>query len=160
MSRSLLAVASALSLSACQISAVSTKPDTAPEPSTNIEYVVSSGPAAALPFSPAVRVGNILYLSGQLGTDPATGALVPGGIAAETRQAMLNIKSLVEANGSSMDRVAKCTVMLADINDWAAMNAVYVTFFPNHKPARSAFGTSGLARNGRAEIECMAVAGP
>ncbi len=121
------------------------------------DYVVAAGSAASLPFSPVVRVGNLLYLAGQLGTD-SKGQLVPGGIAAETRQIMENIKTLVVANGSSMDRVVKCTVMLADINEWAAMNAVYVTYFPNHKPARSAFGTSGLARNGRAEIECMALA--
>ena len=100
----------------------------------------------------------MLYLSGQLGVDPATGKLVQGGIGEETRQAMENIKTLVEANGSSMERVVKCTVMLADIKEWGAMNAVYVTFFPSHKPARSAFGTSGLALGGRAEIECLAVA--
>ncbi|MDQ6718383.1 MAG: Rid family detoxifying hydrolase [Gemmatimonadota bacterium] len=122
------------------------------------EYVTAPGASSSLPFSPVVRVGNMLYLAGQLGTD-SKGQLVPGGIAAETRQIMENIKALVFANGSSMDRVVKCTVMLADINEWAAMNAVYVTYFPNHKPARSAFGTSGLARNGRAEIECMALAG-
>jgi 2-iminobutanoate/2-iminopropanoate deaminase len=157
MRRSLIAVASAISLSACQVSVVNRKPDTVPQPSADVDYVVPSGAAASLPFSPVVRVGNVLYLAGQLGTDPATGALVSGGIGPETRQAMQNIKALVEANGSSMDRVVKCTVMLADINEWAAMNAVYVTFFPTHKPARSAFGTSGLARGGRAEIECMAV---
>ena len=155
-----LVLAAPLFLCACQVavgrSGGVTPVVTAP---TEVEFVVPSGAAAALPFSPVVRVGNILYLAGQLGTDPATGALVPGGIAAETRQAMENIKALVIANGSSMDRVVKCTVMLADINEWAAMNAVYVTFFSNHKPARSAFGTSGLARNGRAEIECIAVAG-
>ena len=160
MRRAMLFVASPLILAACQVSVVNKKPDTAPVPSSDVEFVVPSGPAAALPFSPVVRAGNVLYLAGQLGTDPATGALVPGGIAAETRQVMQNIKSVVEANGSSMDRVVKCTVMLADINEWGAMNAVYVTFFPNHKPARSAFGTSGLARNGRVEIECIAVAGP
>ena len=143
---------------ACQVSVVNRKPDEAMAvtPSTDVEYVVPTGAAATLPFSPVVRVGNVLYLAGQLGTS-STGALVQGGIAAETRQAMENIKTLVLANGSSMDRVVKCTVMLADINEWGAMNAVYVTYFPNHKPARSAFGTSGLARNGRAEIECVAL---
>jgi 2-iminobutanoate/2-iminopropanoate deaminase len=149
-----------IALSACQVSVVNRNPN-APTPAvtSDVEYVTPTGAASTLPFSPVVRVGNVLYLAGQLGTD-ATGKLVPGGIAAETRQAMDNIKALVEANGSSMDRVVKCTVMLADINEWAAMNAVYVTYFPNHKPARSAFGTSGLARNGRAEIECMALVGP
>ncbi len=121
-----------------------------------IRFIAPAGAAATLPFSPAVRVGNTLYLAGQIGTD-STGRLVAGGIEAETRQIMTNIKRLVEANGSSMDRVVKCLVMLADIGEWARMNSVYVTFFPTHKPARSAFGSSGLALNARAEIECIAV---
>lgn len=108
-----------------------------------------------LPFSAAVRVGDILYLSGQLGTDSA-GTLVPGGIEPETRQAMENIRAVVEANGSSMDRVVKCLVMLADMREWGAMNGVYVTFFPDHLPARSAMGASGLALGARVEIECIA----
>ena len=120
-----------------------------------VKYIVPTGAAATLPFSPAVRVGHMLYLSGQLGTD-STNRLVPGGIEAETRQTMTNIKRLLEANGSSMDRVVKCLVMLADIAEWGRMNTVYVTFFPTHRPARSALGASGLALNGRVEIECMA----
>jgi len=139
-------------LTACQAN-LNVTPSPAPD------YIVPSGAASTLPFSSAVRAGSMLYLSGMLGTDPATNRLVPGGIAAETRQAMENIKAAVEANGSSMDRVVKCTVMLADIKEWGAMNAVYITFFPNHKPARSAFGASGLALGGRAEIECIALAG-
>jgi 2-iminobutanoate/2-iminopropanoate deaminase len=119
-----------------------------------VQWIAPAGAAASLPFSPAVRVGNLLYLSGQLGTD-STG-LVPGGIEAETRQALSNIKKLLEANGSSMDNVVKCLVMLADIGEWARMNTVYVTFFPVHKPARSAFGATGLALGGRLEIECIA----
>ena len=78
------------------------------------------------------------------------------GIGPETRQTLTNIKNTLEANGSSMDRVFKCTVMLADIAEWPAMNEVYVTFFPGNKPARSAFGTSGLAMGARVEIECIA----
>lgn len=120
-----------------------------------VRYITRPGAMASLPFSPAVRVGHVLYLSGQLGTD-STGKLVPGGIEAETRQALTNIKTLLEANGSSMDHVVKCLVMLADIGEWARMNTVYVTFFPINKPARSAFGTSGLALGGRTEIECIA----
>jgi 2-iminobutanoate/2-iminopropanoate deaminase len=121
-----------------------------------VQWIGPTGAAAAnLPFSPAVRVGNLLYLSGQLGTD-STGKLAPGGIEAETRQALTNIKKLLEANGSSMDHVVKCLVMLADIGEWARMNTVYVTFFPVHKPARSAFGATGLALGGRLEIECIA----
>lgn len=120
-----------------------------------VQWIAPAGAAANLPFSPAVRVGNVLYLSGQLGTD-STGKLAPGGIEAETRQALSNIKKLLEANGSSMDLVVKCLVMLADIGEWARMNTVYVTFFPVHKPARSAFGATGLALGGRLEIECIA----
>ncbi|HEV8599865.1 MAG TPA: RidA family protein [Gemmatimonadales bacterium] len=120
-----------------------------------VQWIAPAGAAATLPFSPAVRVGNLLYLSGQLGTD-STGKLAPGGIEAETRQALTNIKKLLEANGSSMDQVVKCLVMLADIGEWARMNTVYVTFFPVHKPARSAFGATGLALGARLEIECIA----
>jgi 2-iminobutanoate/2-iminopropanoate deaminase len=113
----------------------------------------------SLPFSEAVRVGDMLYLSGQLGTD-STGHLVPGGIGPETRQALSNIAAALARHGSSLDRVVKCTVMLADISEWAAMNAVYVTFFGSHRPARSAFGTSGLALGARLELECMALVSP
>jgi reactive intermediate/imine deaminase len=108
-----------------------------------------------LPFSEAVRVGDMLYLSGQLGTDSA-GRLVPGGIGPETRQALSNIADALTRHGSSLDRVVKCTVMLADITEWAAMNEVYLAFFGSHRPARSAFGTSGLALGARLELECIA----
>jgi 2-iminobutanoate/2-iminopropanoate deaminase len=120
-----------------------------------VQWIVPAGAPATLPFSPAVRVGNVLYLSGQLGVD-STGKLAPGGIEAETRQTLTNIKRLLEANGSSMDHVVKCLVMLADIGEWARMNTVYLTFFPVHKPARSAFGATGLALGARLEIECIA----
>ncbi len=120
-----------------------------------VEYLTTPRPRPA-PFSDAVRVGDMLYLSGKLGTDNS-GKLVPGGIQAETRQTMENIKSLLERSGSSLDHVVKCTVMLADMGEWGAMNEVYVTFFaPDRRPARSAFGVSGLALNARVEIECMA----
>ena len=109
-----------------------------------------------LPFSEAVRVGNMLYLSGQLGTD-STGKLVPGGIGPETRQTLSNIAAALTRHGSSLDRVVKCTVMLADITEWAPMNEVYVAFFGAHRPARSAFGTNGLALGARLELECMAL---
>jgi len=109
------------------------------------------------PFSPAVRVGDLLYLSGQVGTD-SSGSLVAGGVEPETRQALENIRDVLARTGSSMDRVVKCTVMMADMKEWPAMNGVYATFFPTHRPARSAFGTTGLALNARLEIECIAVA--
>ncbi|HNP65688.1 MAG TPA: Rid family hydrolase [Woeseiaceae bacterium] len=108
-----------------------------------------------LPFSSAVRVGNTLYLSGNLGTLPGTLELVEGGIGPETRQTMENIKSVLEAFGSSMDEVVKCTVFLVNIDEWGAMNEVYTTYFKN-PPARSALGASGLALGASVEIECIA----
>ena len=112
---------------------------------------------ASLPFSSAVRTGNLLFLSGQIGVD-ATG-LVPGGIRAEVRQTMENIRTVLETSGSSLSRVVKCTVFLADIADYAAMNEVYRSYFPQNPPARSTIAASGLAFGARAEIECIAAVG-
>ncbi len=112
-----------------------------------------SSPSA--PFSRAVRVGNLLFLAGQLGTDDS-GQLVSGGIQPETKQTLENIRDLLAQNGLRMDRVAKCTVFLADMAEWGKMNEVYVTFFPGQKPARSALGTNGLVYGARVEIECIA----
>ena len=113
-----------------------------------------AGPAR--PFSPAVRANGFVFLAGQLGTG-GDGRLVPGGIQPETRQAMENVRAVLARAGSSLDRVVKCTVFLADMGEWAAMNEVYVTFFPEgRRPARTAAGASGLALNARVEIECMA----
>lgn len=118
-----------------------------------VEYLTSARPSA--PFSDAVRVGHMLYLSGKLGTDSS--GLVSGGIKAETKQTLENIRSVLERSGSSFNEVVKCTVMLADMSEWGAMNEVYVTFFAKDRlPARSAFGVSGLALNARVEIECLA----
>jgi len=111
------------------------------------EYLNSS---ARTPLSEGVRYGGILYLSGKLGVRSERG------IGPETRAALQSINDALETHGSSMDRVLKCTVMLADMAEWAAMNEVYAEFFPENKPARSAFGASGLAADGRVEIECMA----
>ena len=127
------------------------------EGNTTVEYL--SNPAAAsarLPFSEAVRVGSLLFLSGQLGVVPGTMELVPGGIQAETRQTLENIKATLTRQGSSMERVVKCTVFLADMSEWKAMNEVYVEYFPVNLPARSAFGAAGLALGARTEIECIA----
>lgn len=109
-----------------------------------------------LPFSSAVQVDDTLYLSGNLGNVPGKNELVPGGIEAETRQTMDNIKTVLDTFGSSLDKVVKCTVFLADMQEWPAMNAVYRTYFDN-PPARSALGASGLALGARVEIECIAV---
>ncbi len=111
-----------------------------------------------LPFSAAVRVGDMLYLSGQVGNLPGSTELAPGGIGPETRQTMENVKMVVEKYGSSMDHIVKCTIFLADMAEWDAMNEVYVTFFkPDKLPARSALGVNGLALGARIEIECIAL---
>jgi reactive intermediate/imine deaminase len=113
-------------------------------------------PQSTAPFTPAVRVGNMLYLSGQIGTKD--GKIVPGGIGAETKQTLQNIKDVLEKAGSDMEHVVKCTVFLADMKEWPAMNDVYRTMFTAGKfPARSAFGATGLALDARTEIECIAV---
>ncbi len=138
-------------------------PELAPppaSPSPEPVYLTSETTASMnLPFSDAVRVGHLLFLSGQIGNIPGTTDLAPGGIQGEARQTMENIKAVLEANGSSMDRVFKATVMLADIAEWPAFNEVYVTYFPGHKPARSAFAGSGLAFGARCEVEVIATVG-
>ena len=121
----------------------------------SVEYL-GGRPGGA--FSEAVRVGHTLYLTGKLGTAPGQG-LVEGGIQAETRQTLTNIGEALERYGSSMEEVVKCTVFLADMAEWGAMNEVYVEFFPAHKPARSAVGVNGLALGARVEIECIATVG-
>ena len=112
----------------------------------------------ALPFSDAVRVGDTLYLSGQLGIGPD--GKLPDGIAAQTKQALDNVGAILKRAGLKYTDVFHCTAMLKDMADWPAMNAVYVTYFPEGKrPARSAFGASGLALGGLIELECQAYAG-
>jgi reactive intermediate/imine deaminase len=140
-----VALAAALAVSACG------RPET-----LEVEFMPSPRPNAV--FSPAVRVGDMLYLSGQIGTDSAN-RLVPGGIQAEGRQALNNVKATLERYGSSLDRVVKCTVFLADIKDYDAFNEIYVSYFRTRRPARSAMAASGLALGARVEIECLAVVG-
>ncbi|MCG8606684.1 Rid family detoxifying hydrolase [bacterium] len=110
-----------------------------------------------LPFSEAVRVNNMLYLSGQIGNLPGQMKLVEGGIEAETRQTLENIKATLQRYGADLDDVVKCTVFLADIDEWPKLNDVYKTYFTKHYPARSAVAGSGLALGARVEIECIAV---
>ena len=125
--------------------------------SQEIEYINSSeSKKKNYPFSEATVVNDIIYLSGQIGT-LENGKLIDGGIKAETRQTMLNIKSVLEKNGSSLEKVFKCTCMLADIKDWGEMSIEYKKFFTKNMPARSAFAGSGLALNAKIEIECWAV---
>lgn len=124
---------------------------------TSVQAQVEFRPApnALGPFTEAVRVGNLLYLSGMIGAD-SSGKLAPGGIKAETKQVLENIRTALRRNGLDMDRVVKCTAFLADISEWPAMNEVYVTFFPGNKPARSAFGGVQLVLGARMELECIA----
>lgn len=114
--------------------------------------------ALALPFSEAVRVGDLIFVSGQIGNPPGSLELAPGGIRAEAQQALDNIAAILERHGSSLARVVKCTVFLLDMGEWPALNEVWVRAFPN-EPARSALGASGLAKGARVEIECIAAAG-
>jgi len=121
---------------------------------TGPDYLPSAG--APRPYSPVVRANGFVFLAGQLGTD-STGRLAPGGIQPETRQALTNVRALLLRGGSSMDRVVKCTVFLADVREWAAMNEAYTTFFPAGRyPARTALGVAGLPMDARVEIECLA----
>lgn len=148
LKRSLLLGAAALLMTGQALGADPAKAD--------LEYLNPSPESAkAWPFSDAVRVGDLLFVSGKLGNVPGTMDLAPGGIQGETRQTMENIKNTVERYGGSMDRPVKCTVFLADIAEWGAMNEVYKEYFPNNRPARSALGVSGLALNARVEIECI-----
>jgi reactive intermediate/imine deaminase len=116
--------------------------------------------AARLPFSAAVRVGDVLYLSGCLGNVPGKMELVPGGMEAEAHQTMENVRAVLTENGLTFDDVFKCTVMMADMKKWADFNKVYVSYFkPDRLPARSAFGASALALGAQVEVECMAYVG-
>lgn len=108
-----------------------------------------------VPYSDMVETNGLLFLSGQIGMDHSTRTLVEGGIEAETRQCIENIKAVLEYHNSSLDNVVKCTVILKDIEDFAAFNDIYKTYFPN-KPARTTFAASGLAANARIEIDVIA----
>jgi 2-iminobutanoate/2-iminopropanoate deaminase len=130
-----------------------------PLPAQDRQVVRPPGSATGLPFSPAVRIGNMLYLSGQIGVLPGTRQLADTGIAGQTRQALENAKAVLVYAGSSLERVVRCTVFLADIRDFAAMNAVYAIYFPQDPPARSTVAVSGLALGARVEIECVATVG-
>ena len=155
MRRTSLAAACLLTV-ACTVEAPQSTPPASMKPA--IEHINMTEPWP-YPFSSAVRAGNLLFLSGQIGARVENGApvLVPGGIEAEARQALDNIKAIVERAGSSMDRVVKCSVMLADMKDWPKLNDIYATYFPGQKPARSAWGANGLALGARVEIECTAM---
>jgi 2-iminobutanoate/2-iminopropanoate deaminase len=116
-----------------------------------------SAPAAVGPYSQGIRYGNLVYTAGQLGMDPQTGALVEGGIQAQTRQALTNIQAVLEAAGVSLADVVKTTVFLQDIGDFQAMNAIYAQFFASNPPARSAVQVAALPLGGLVEIEAVAI---
>lgn len=112
---------------------------------------------ASVPFPEGVRVGSLLFLSGQLGNLPGTLSLVPGGLRAETRQTLENIRTILRGQGLDLQHLVRCTVMLADMADWPAFNEVYRECFGSTPlPARSALGCNGLALGARVEIECIA----
>ena len=114
-------------------------------------------PKAIGPYSQAIRMGNLLFCSGQIPLDPATGQLVIGDIAAQTRQVFANLGAVLAEGGASFNHVARTTVYLADMTDFAAMNEVYGTFFGTPAPARSTIQAAGLPRNARVEIDVIAV---
>jgi 2-iminobutanoate/2-iminopropanoate deaminase len=115
-------------------------------------------PAAVGPYSQAIRVGDFVFTAGQLALDPATGKLVEGGIQEQTRQVLRNITTVLEAAGSSLDKVVKTTVFIEDMGDFKAMNEVYSEFFPNEPPARSTVEV-GLALGALVEIDAIAIIG-
>jgi len=123
------------------------------------QVITPPGALAGLPFSAATRVGNVLYLSGQIGVLPGTRQLADTGVAGQTRQTFENMKAVLTYAGSSLERVFKCTVFLSNIADYARMNEVYATYFPKDPPARSTVAGSGLALGARVEIECLATVG-
>ena len=114
-------------------------------------------PQAIGPYSQAVRAGNQIYCSGQIPIDPATGSIIDGDISAQTRQVLTNLSQVLQAAGASLDHVVKTTVYLADMGDFAAMNAVYATFFTSPAPARSTVQAARLPRDARVEIDVIAV---
>lgn len=117
----------------------------------------SSAPRAVGPYSQAVRAGNLLFVSGQVALDPATGTLVEGGVEEQTRRALRNLAAILEAGGSGLDRVVKATVYLKDLSDFDAMNGVYGSFFPGEKPARVCVEVSALPRNSSIEVDAIGI---
>ena len=117
----------------------------------------NQAPAAIGPYSQAIEAGGMVFVSGQLPIDPATGEFAPGGIKEQTRQSLTNAKAILEEAGISLANVVKTTVFLADLADFAAMNEVYATYFSAPFPARSAVAVKTLPKNARVEIECIAV---
>lgn len=124
----------------------------------NMKTVIntSKAPSAIGPYSQAIQVGQLVYTSGQIPIDPSTGEFVEGGIRPQTRQSLLNVKAILEQAGLTMDNVVKTTVFMADMNDFADMNAVYAEFFTEPFPARSAVAVKTLPKGALVEIEVVA----
>jgi len=119
--------------------------------------ISDKAPKAIGPYSVAIRTGNLVFTSGQLGLKPETGTLVPGGIEAETRQALTNIHNVLVDSGSGLELVVKTTVFMKDMADFPKMNAIYAEFFPSNPPARSTIQVAALPKDGLIEIEAVAV---
>ncbi len=117
----------------------------------------SDAPAAIGPYSQAIKAGDVVYCSGQLGSDPATGDIVSGGVEAQTRQVLANLGTVLKAAGCSLAHVVKTTVYLADMSEFPAMNAEYEKAFGEHKPARATVEVARLPKDVRVEIDCIAV---
>lgn len=119
--------------------------------------IAENAPKAIGPYSAGVSTGNLVFTAGQLGMDPATGELVEGGVQPQTRQALTNLKAVLEAAGSSLDMVVKTTVFMKDMGEFAQMNAVYAEFLTADFPARSAIQVAALPKGGAVEIEAVAM---
>ncbi|MGI9626348.1 MAG: RidA family protein [Longimicrobiales bacterium] len=163
--RGLAAVAALVALSGCRFvpvedTAASEIPEAEGQETVRIEHIVPEGVTRLPVFTPAVRVGDLVFLSGAIGTPPGGEMrIVEGGVGPETRATMENVRRILEAAGLGFEDLVKCTVFLADIEDYAAMNDVYITYFEEiEPPARSAMAGSGLALGARVEIECIAAA--
>ena len=123
------------------------------------QIITPNAPAAIGPYSQAIEHGGFIFVSGQLPIDPATGSFPEGGVEAQTRQSLSNLKAILEEAGSGLDRVVKTTVFLADMGDFGAMNGVYSEFFSVPYPARCAFAVKALPKGALVEIECIATNG-
>jgi len=131
-----------------------------PTPKSKKVITSEKAPRAIGPYSIAIQVENLVYTAGQIGLDPAKGELVPGGVEAETRQVLTNLKNVLEAAGTSLDGVIKTTVFLKDMADFAKMNAIYAEFFTQNPPARSTVAVAGLPKGASVEIEVIAILDP
>ena len=124
---------------------------------TKTSVATPGAPGAVGPYSQGVRAGDLLFCSGQVALDPATGVIVPGGVEQQTHRVMANLKAVLEAGGSGLDHVVRATVYLIDMGDFDAMNRVYAGYFPGDKPARVCVEVSKLPKNGRVEIDAIGV---